>query len=159
MANNNTPVEVKGNEVQQSNAELLKALESRPDILTPEVAEALRSTQAQRYRAVLTYDGGDFLFDANVEIFAPGSDRPLARFTATCLPSFGRGKHTTHGYCDLNYPVHTIKGWRFTCFVDSNPNRIIIIYTGLHLEHIGVCVFRPIPAVSEVPAAGAGYIS
>jgi len=156
MANNDTPYDIKGNESQQARADLLKALESRSDILTPEVAEALRSSTAQRYRAVLTYDGGDFLFDSNVEIFAP-DNRPLARFTATCLPSFGRGKHTSQGYVDLNYPVHQIKGWRFTCAVLANSEVFAIAWTGLHLEDIGTGHFRPIPARGE--ALGAGYIS
>jgi hypothetical protein len=95
------------------------------------------------YAAKLTYDGGDYIADWNVDLF-DAHGRPVGGISTTGL-SMGAGKYTVEGRVLLNYRIEDIRTWRCSGSVNSSPTGVTITWLGMLVEHIGTGFFTRIP--------------
>jgi len=106
------------------------------------------------YLAKLTYDGGDFIADWNVELFENG--RPVGRISTTGT-TLGPGKFSAEGRVLLNYRINDIRGWRCSGTVNSGSTGVTITWLGMLVEHIGTGVFTRIPMHGITTSLGRVY--
>jgi len=130
---------------------LAHMIDVQPERFAPDARDALLTGLEHRYDVELTYDGGDYIADVNVDFFV--HDKKIGRITTTCWPSLGKRKFTRKGRAMLQHDLTKIKGWRVTCGLIASSASIAVTWHGLNLTHVGDC---QVPGSSLTGLSGGG---